>query len=682
MKKTSKKYLKNAEKEYKDIDWSEQSDEIDNKHKTLLQKREKSLRVAEKLSQAASIRNEDKILEEEPTKLHNFIPFHQLEPQICSQIDSRPPLDPRPTYMKEPIRVSPQNAKNFEELGLESNVVKVLRENGFRNAFAVQSAVFPLLQSGTGRDDGDVIISAATGSGKTLAYILPLIQDVARFNVSKLRGVIILPTRELVSQIKEVAEICSSAFSKDSKYRKTKIGISAGNETFKKEQLNLIEHTQKYDPKRYEEQLSRAESLWQEIHDNNGGIQNIFEEVDYPRLPGFVDEFKTKIDILICTPGRLVEHIKSSPGFSLKDLRWLVIDEADKIFSQSYQGCLPLVLSEMKSQKYEILSKRNFARKVIVSATITTDYNNLASLKLHRPSFILLEGESNVCNLSQSMDQAHVLPSWLREYSVKVEDDAMKPLYLMELLRRLKLIQNASDSMVDISSSRIKNPHLNPDSEHQNSDPKSSLELESESDSEPESKSSFSSSPHPNTSPRVSILPSDDMDENLHGVLIFTKSNETAARLARLITHLSPSSSSLIGVLTSNLPRISRQNYLNSFAKKKLSVLVASDLVSRGLDLPNLAHVINYDIPNSCVTYIHRVGRTARAGRLGYAWTLVTDAESYWFWKEIGSASNINRVNGKIQRCIFKCVAKDEQKRKAYLLALEKLEKEVNKFVK
>ena len=64
--------------------------------------------------------------------------------------------------------------------------------------------------------------------------------------------------------------------------------------------------------------------------------------------------------------------------------------------------------------------------------------------------------------------------------------------------------------------------------------------------------------------------------------------------------------------------------------------LVCSDLISRGVDLPNVKHIINYDIPASIRAYIHRVGRTARAGAEGSAWTLISDNEARWFWKTVG----------------------------------------------
>jgi ATP-dependent RNA helicase DDX51/DBP6 len=80
--------------------------------------------------------------------------------------------------------------------------------------------------------------------------------------------------------------------------------------------------------------------------------------------------------------------------------------------------------------------------------------------------------------------------------------------------------------------------------------------------------------------------------------------------------------------------------YPDSFAVSSTNGirLVCSDLISRGLDLPNIRHIVNYDIPASTRAYIHRVGRTARAGNEGDAWTLLANNEARWFWRNIGKA--------------------------------------------
>ena len=97
----------------------------------------------------------------------------------------------------------------------------------------------------------------------------------------------------------------------------------------------------------------------------------------------------------------------------------------------------------------------------------------------------------------------------------------------------------------------------------------------------------------------------------------------------------------------------SSRKLLRAFSAGKLRILIASDRASRGLDLRHLAHIVNYDMATSVTSYVHRVGRTARAGRAGSAWTLFTDPEARWFWRDVAGAEagpGLIRRAGKVQR--------------------------------
>jgi ATP-dependent RNA helicase DDX51/DBP6 len=128
-------------------------------------------------------------------------------------------------------------------------------------------------------------------------------------------------------------------------------------------------------------------------------------------------------------------------------------------------------------------------------------------------------------------------------------------------------------------------------------------------------------------------------------------------------------------IIKSNNSSASRKT-LRAYQQGRISIIVATDRASRGLDLQSLTHVINYDVPTSVTTYVHRVGRTARAGREGSAWTLVAHREGYWFANEIAGgpitrSSLIDKVN-------IKPEALGSLKPK-YTKALDKLEKEVKR---
>ncbi|KAF8417112.1 P-loop containing nucleoside triphosphate hydrolase protein, partial [Tirmania nivea] len=155
------------------------------------------------------------------------------------------------------------------------------------------------------------------------------------------------------------------------------------------------------------------------------------------------------------------------------------------------------------------------------------------------------------------------------------------------------------------------------------------------------------------------------------GALIFTKSNETAARLARLMDLMVEGLK--IGLVSGELNKDMRKKTLAKFKKNEVDVLVCSDLISRGMDLPAVDHVINYDVSSETRSYVHRVGRTARAGNEGDAWSLVAKAEARWFWRNIGRGIKRNKT---IERIPMEFEA-DEAARERYESALGKLGEEV-----
>lgn len=119
---------------------------------------------------------------------------------------------------------------------------------------------------------------------------------------------------------------------------------------------------------------------------------------------------------------------------------------------------------------------------------------------------------------------------------------------------------------------------------------------------------------------------------------------------------------------------------LSQFQSGSLRIIIATDRASRGLDLPGLAHVVNYDVPRSLTSYLHRVGRTARAGNAGKAWTLVDEREARWFWNSIARAKEIDRLGKKVARSrvdVEHGVAFEPAMKDRYVDALEVLKRDV-----
>ncbi|KAI5844780.1 ATP-dependent RNA helicase dbp6 [Tricharina praecox] len=515
-------------------------------HSLILQKLRRSLAIAhskpvstpEPESTPAADEPEIEIETVEATGLE---PLPQPEPTKASKPVST--LFSLPSWLKEPISVSPTTRTPFSSItGLSPKLQQRLGVLSLTEAFAVQTSVLPLLLDA--KTGGDLCISAATGSGKTLAYVLPIIQSLSSRVVTRLRAIVVVPTRELVQQVNSTAVSISSGTG-------LKIGTAIGSRSLAVEQGLLV------------------------AEEDDGSVVS-------------------KVDILITTPGRLVEHVRATPGFDLTWVKWLVIDEADRLLAQSFQEWVNVVIVGLEEAAAKhcvdsiagvdlgnlgLRSGRREAekvRKVVLSATMTRDVGKLAGLRLRRPRLVVVEdpplpedinmadaGEDDAQE-GEELEQFSV-PAGLREHVIPVESSEHKPLYLLYLLRK----------------QGIKT-----------------------------------------------------------GALVFVKSNEGAARLAKLLETVGEKSGDKlsVGLVTGEMEKKRREKILKRFSKSEVDILVCSDLISRGLDLPNIRHIINYDIPASTRAYVHRVGRTARAGNEGDAWTLLGNNEARWFWRNIGKA--------------------------------------------
>ncbi|KAJ7164023.1 DEAD-domain-containing protein [Mycena crocata] len=431
--------------------------------------------------------------------------------------------------------------------GLGEKTRKRLLDLGIVELFAVQTSLLPFLLPRNPLQRAlylpfnpprDVCVSAPTGSGKTLAYVLPIIEIISTRIVTRLRALIVLPTRDLVTQVRETFEAVG-------KGRGLKIGTATGQHSFSHEQSQLI--------------TNRTTNL-------AGG--------------------SSKIDVLICTPGRLIDHLNGTPNFSLQHLRFLVIDEADRLLAQSFQDWLVQVLaatrppSEGQSlpdhlpQHHDAVApafrsllpyadiasfiterKESSCQKLLFSATLTRDPGKLAALELRDPKYFVVQ-EKNDGVLDVAMDK-YTMPATLTEHMLVCES-SLKPLVFFHLVYG-HAVTNA---------------------------------------------------------------------------LVFTKragvGGESPAFVAR--------------AYSSDLSASERKSILDKFRAQEIQILVCSDLISRGIDISHVSHVVSYDVPVDMRKYVHRVGRTARAGRAGDAWTLVEEQEARYFKTMLKQADHISKV--------------------------------------
>jgi ATP-dependent RNA helicase DDX51/DBP6 len=668
-----------------DVEISAEEKPTKNKHAGLLSKFERT-----KTAAATKAKKTKAEIEEPEEETAGAVFAQGLEPLPQPENPEEPEVLPTysslPEWLANPRRISTKERAKFSDLGIKPDLLHILNERGYKEAFAVQSAVIPLLLDNTNNyHPGDVCVSAATGSGKTLSYVLPLVSSLKALPAARLRGLIVVPTRELVRQARESCELLASRSG-------LRIGSAVGNVAIKDEQKLLMRVDQVYNPATVAQRQNPGlqGDDWIDF-DLEACVNEATNANEY--LPGHTQRSEPNVDILICTPGRLVDHIRYTKGFTLKYLDWLVIDEADRLLNESFQDWVDVVMGSLNSRQSpetfgpcgKFLSDMKLSitakppRKVILSATMTRDISKLNSLCLANPKMVLVgaENTSEPTDLpTDRADASYDLPPTLHEYVVPVTDGAQKPLYLLRLLETQIKITGAGNT-TDEAASDTSSDSDDTSSDEDSSDSDSSDDSDSDSESDSDSDSDTDSSSDSSSDSEEEADSSAKSGTPRSTVLVFTKSSESASRLARLITLTKPSLAKQIGVIVKSNKSSASRKTLAAYRKGRISIIIATDRASRGLDLESLAHVVNYDVPHSITTYVHRVGRTARAGRSGSAWTLVAHHEGRWFSTQI-----VNNVDGQITRPsgidrVNVKVDKTSKTFKGYGAALEKLEQEV-----
>jgi ATP-dependent RNA helicase DDX51/DBP6 len=342
------------------------------------------------------------------------------------------------------------------------------------------------------------------------------------------------------------------------------------------------------------------------------------------------------VDVLVCTPGRLMSHLESTPGFTLQHLRFLVIDEADRLVNQTYQNWIHRVIQasavgpknlsanqhttdhldpvtwrrdqgDLDPEKNQFINiDRSVCRpvqlrKLLFSATLTKDPRKLAALGLVNPKHFNAHQVQNTSrNIETGEDNLpanvrYSLPVSLKESIVECSAE-QKPLVLLSFLLGQDLLDNQN---------------------------------------------------------------------NHRGiVVVFTSSIDSTHRLARLLQLMYAAAgrgkTTSVAEFSSALTQKQRAKLMKqcnepSASVQRVKVIVCSDGMSRGMDISSVTAVINYDVPSFAKTYVHRCGRTARAGREGRAITIMKGGQVAKFKKMRGLIDNPNNVNNAgIQKSLVK----------------------------
>lgn len=590
-----------------------------------------------------------------PEKDEAPVQVNSLEPILLPDLQpdtSGTPLDSLASFYKEINQISTDRTPSFGELGISDTHRKILTERGLSKALPVQAGAYSALVPHT-QFGSDVCLSAATGSGKTLAYVLPIMEHLTKLPNPRypiLRALIVVPTRELVAQVQKTFDMFTGGAG-------LQVGIALGNRPLAQEQVLLVE-------RRSRPWLGPAKWL-SNAQDDSGLDQDEFEIQDDDDDFAQAAEYYSRCQILIATPGRLVEHIRNTKGFSLSFLEWLVIDESDRLLDESFQEWTSVLEKAIKkrplnrlatSMRWDSLdcAPKPTLRKVILSATMPSDLDKLSRLHLHKPVLLQVAGndQSIMDTRAAKGEQVPIsgllqLPPLLEECGIPVGDGSEKPLFLVSLLQDIfkdePVILGDNKLTEEDQSSDSDTSEASSTSSDDSSSAASSIEDSSSSDSDDSEDSDSDTSTAEDRvedatrqtetlTGTVTAKPSYATKAVGRAVLIFTSTNESTARLHKLLTHLLPTLSPRLASLLKTTSAADTARILTKVRTGSLRVIIASDRVSRGLDVPALTDVVSYDVPRSVTAYVHRVGRTARAGRAGKAWTLTERKSAGWFW--------------------------------------------------
>lgn len=384
----------------------------------------------------------------------------------------------------------------FQSMGISPQLLKAVTRKGFSVPTPIQRRTIPLILDGR-----DVVGMARTGSGKTAAFVLPMIEKLKSHSVTVgARAIVLSPSRELALQtLKTVKE-----FGKGTDLRTV---LLVGGDSFE-EQFN---------------------------------------------------EMTANPDIIIATPGRFL-HLLVEMRLELSTIRYVVFDEADRLFEMGFAVQLNEILHALPPSRQSLL----------FSATLPASLVEFAKAGLQDPVLIRLDAESK---MSPDLENAFL--------NVKSSD---KEGALMHILQDLIKMPAAETLKAQAAQKEQTNGKKR----------KRDVARRDPQDSPTE-----------------------------HSTVIFAATKHHVEYLANLLR----ASGFAISYVYGSLDQTARQMQVESFRAGETSVLIVTDVAARGIDIPMLANVINYDFPAQPKLFLHRVGRTARAGRKGWSYNLVQSSD-------------------------------------------------------
>ncbi|KAJ5496936.1 hypothetical protein N7463_008923 [Penicillium fimorum] len=483
-------------------------------------------------------------------------PQHPRDPtQFVSSLFSSNPearTAQEPKEEREPEDAKPTNAPmidgldTFTNLGLSPNLAAhLLTKLELKAPTAIQtSSITQLL-----KEETDAFIQAETGSGKTLAYLLPLVQRIMDLSKAKnehndtqvhrdsgLFAIILAPTRELCKQISVVLENilrCANWLV---------CGTVIGGEKKKSEKARL----------------------------------------------------RKGLNILVATPGRLADHLDNTEALDVSNVRWLVLDEGDRLmdmgFEEELQGIVKKLDARQRPSRVPSVPTRRTT--ILCSATLKMNVQKLGEISLKDAVHIKADpNEDDDDKSNNDEEESFRVPAQLKQ-SYAIVPAKLRLVSLTAYLKRTFMRKGSvMKAIVFMSCADVVDFHFELFSRNQDRDQQRKSDEEGKDGKDEKEEK-------------------DEEKEKLspHGTIAPGRAFST------------PTNPVLLHRLHGSLPQAVRTATLGSFSRStEACVMICTDVASRGLDLPNVDLVVEYDPAFSSDDHTHRIGRTARVGRDGRA---------------------------------------------------------------
>lgn len=481
---------------------------------------------------------------------------------------STPSQNPEPSKIKygKAIRSVPTNISTFDDLKLVPPLLQTCRSLGYKQPTPIQKAVIPFLVSNT---SSHILALASTGSGKTATFVLPILHHLSK-DPYGIYAVILTPTRELAKQI-------------------------------------------------YEQVLALGAGLRVRATLTIGGMDMTQQAC----------ELSNKPHVCVATPGRLGALLRGPNPPILRNIKYVVLDEADRLLNakSGFEGDVAEVLLHGTTRMMDAgegndrRERRGNCQTLLFSATLTRSLQSLEEMagaglgRLPLTKFVLdgpgaCEDGDGIAKIKQRKKDSSN-DGGGDDSSSNVDDDS-------------------SDEDVDLSSIPKIPPGLRQEYIFMPSHVRDAYLItavrylmanggrKGGKDVDRTDSSGWNDTGGINNNP-------EDEEEMLKAksAIIFVSTCERTALIAGILSELGVSNVALHSLLTQNR----RLAALAKFKSQQVRVLVATDVASRGLDIPTVDLVLNCELPRRAVDYIHRVGRTARAGRRGRAVSLICERD-------------------------------------------------------